>query len=75
MKRNLHAGKEQSGGFSLNIFSEAELYEIHLATLEVMEKTGTFVEDEEALDILDGGGALVDRESVSSSGAERSCDS
>ena len=61
MKRNLHAGKRLSGGFSLNVFSEDELYEIHLATLEVMQKTGLFVDDEEALDIFDGAGALVDR--------------
>jgi len=61
MKRNLHAGKHLSAGFSLNIFSKDELYEIHLATLEVLAKTGLFVEGEEALDILDGGGASVDR--------------
>jgi trimethylamine--corrinoid protein Co-methyltransferase len=43
MKRNLHAGKIHSGGFSLNVFSDDELYEIHLATLEVLEKTGLFI--------------------------------
>lgn len=58
----MHAGKRQSGGFSLNIFSDDELYEIHLATLEVLQKTGIFVEDQEALDIFDGGGAVVDPE-------------
>jgi trimethylamine---corrinoid protein Co-methyltransferase len=61
MKRNLHAGKRMSGGFSINVFTDDELYEIHLATLEVMEKTGLFIQDEEALEILDGGGAIVDR--------------
>ena len=60
MKRNLHAGKRQSGGLGLKIFTDDELYEIHLATLEVLQKTGLFIEDEEALDILDGGGAIVD---------------
>ena len=60
MKRNLHAGKRQSGGFSLNVFSDDELYEIHLATLEVLEKTGVFVEDPEALAVFDGGGAHID---------------
>ena len=60
MKRNLHAGKRTSGGFSLNVFSEDELYEIHLATLEVLQKTGVFIEDPEALEIFDGGGAMVD---------------
>ena len=63
LKRNIHAGKHLSGGLSLNIFSEDELYEIHLATLEVLAKTGLFVEGDEALDILDGGGASVDRKS------------
>ena len=61
MKRNLHAGKQLSGGFSLNIFSDDELQEIHLATLEVMEKTGLYIEGEEALEIFHGGGATVDR--------------
>ena len=61
MKRNLHAGKRLSGGLSLNIFSDDELYEIHLATIEVLQKTGVFVEDDEALEIFDGGGAVVNR--------------
>ncbi|MBW2611823.1 MAG: trimethylamine methyltransferase family protein [Deltaproteobacteria bacterium] len=60
MKRNLHAGKRLSGGLSLNILTDDELDEIHLATLEILEKTGLFVEDEEALAIFDGGGAFVD---------------
>lgn len=61
MKRNLHAGKRQSGGLGLKIFTDDELDEIHLATLEVLQNTGLFIEGEEALDILDGGGAIVDR--------------
>ena len=61
MKRNLHAGKHLSGGFGLNIFSDDELREIHLATLEVMQKTGLYIEGEEALEIFDGGRATVDR--------------
>ncbi len=61
MKRALHAGKQSSGGFSLNVFSADELEQIHLATLEVLQKTGVFVEAEEALEVFDGGGAVVDR--------------
>jgi trimethylamine--corrinoid protein Co-methyltransferase len=61
MKRNLHAGKRLSGGFSLNVFTDDECSEIHLATLEILEKTGIFVEDEKALEIFHGGGALVDQ--------------
>jgi trimethylamine--corrinoid protein Co-methyltransferase len=52
-----------SGGFSVNLFTDDEIDEIHLGTLEVMEKTGLFVEDEEALEIFDGGGADVNRKS------------
>lgn len=45
MKHNLHAGKSRSGGFGLNPFTDEECNEIHLATLEILEKTGIFVED------------------------------
>ena len=61
MKRNLQAGRLRSGGLSLNVFTPEEIEDIHLATLEVLDRTGVFVEDEEALDILDGGGARVDK--------------
>jgi trimethylamine--corrinoid protein Co-methyltransferase len=63
MKRNLHAGNPRSGGLSLNVFTEAEMDDIHLATLEVLERTGVWVEDDEALDIYSDGGCRVDRES------------
>ncbi len=61
LKRNFYAGRQLSGGLSLNIFTDDELNEIHLATLEVLEKTGLFVADEEALEIFHGGGAKIDR--------------
>ncbi len=60
MRRNSHAGYLQSGGLSLNMFTEDELYEIHLATLEVLQHTGVYFEDEEAREILADGGAIVD---------------
>lgn len=63
MKRNLNAGNNLLGGLDLNLFTTAELDEIHLATLEVLQKTGLFVEDEEALEIFHGAGAIVDRHS------------
>ncbi|UCH19642.1 MAG: trimethylamine methyltransferase family protein [Deltaproteobacteria bacterium] len=62
MRRNLHAGKRQSGGLGLSVFTDDELDEIHLATLEILEKTGLFFEDEEALEVLDGGGAIIDKQ-------------
>ena len=62
MKRNLHAGGSRSRGLSVNVFTESEVEEIHLATLEVLERTGIFVEDDEALDIFKDGGCRIDRE-------------
>jgi trimethylamine--corrinoid protein Co-methyltransferase len=46
----------------LEVFTEDELREIHLATLEVLAQTGVFVEDDEALEIFAAGGGVVDRE-------------
>ena len=62
MKRNLHAGRPSSGGLSLNVFTEAELDDIHLGSLEVLERTGMWVEADDALDIFSDGGCIVDRE-------------
>jgi trimethylamine--corrinoid protein Co-methyltransferase len=60
VKRNLHAGRLSGGGLNLSVFTADEMEDIHLATLEVLERTGVFVEDEEALDIFDGAGAQID---------------
>ncbi len=61
MRRNLHAGKPQSGGLSLNIFTREELDEIHFATLEVLEHTGLLIDSDEALEAFHGAGARVDK--------------
>ena len=61
MIRGLHAGTRQTGGFSLNVFSEDALEDIHLATLEVLQKTGVFVDDDQAMDVFAGAGAMVDK--------------
>ncbi len=45
----------------MSVFTDDELYEIHLATLEVLEHTGLLIDDDEAIDVFDGGGAVVDR--------------
>ena len=44
MTRNLFAGRPRSGGLRLSVFNESELEDIHQATLEVLERTGVFVE-------------------------------
>ena len=62
MRRPHHAGRTRSGGLSLNVFTPDEIDDIHVATLEVLERTGVFVEDDEPLDIFADGGCLVDRD-------------
>jgi trimethylamine--corrinoid protein Co-methyltransferase len=60
--RNFHPGKHRSQGPGLNSLTDDELFDIHLATLEVLEKTGLYIETDEALDVFDGAGAAVDRQ-------------
>jgi trimethylamine--corrinoid protein Co-methyltransferase len=62
VRRNLHAGRLRSGGLSLSVLTADELEDIHLATLEVLERTGVFVEDPEAMAAFEAGGCAVDRE-------------
>jgi trimethylamine--corrinoid protein Co-methyltransferase len=62
VKRNLFAGGMRSRGLSVNVFTESELDDIHLATLEVLERTGVFVEADDARDIFKDGGCSVDGE-------------
>lgn len=59
MRRNERAGMERTTGFSLPLFSDDEFEEIHGATLEILENTGFFVEDKEALTVFAKGGAQV----------------
>ena len=61
VKRGAYADFAMAGGFGFNVFTDDEINKIHLATLEVMEKTGLYVGTDEAMDVLEGGGAKVDR--------------
>lgn len=49
-------------GVHLGVLSARDLDEIHQATLQVLEQTGVWVEDDEALDVFHDGGCHVDRE-------------
>lgn len=60
MKRRKKAGIQRNSGFSLNLMTDDELNEIHLATLEVLGNTGVFVENEKALEVFHGAGCSVD---------------
>jgi len=46
---------------SLKILSEDEIYAIHLATLEILERTGVVVESEKARELLKNVGCTVDQ--------------
>jgi len=48
-------------GCGLTLFSHDDLEMIHDATLEVLEYAGLYVQSEDAMDIYDGGGCIVDR--------------
>ena len=61
MRRNLLAGRNTWSGCGLSLFSNEDLEQIHLATLEVLEYAGLFVQSKEAMDIYEGGGCYVDR--------------
>ena len=50
MIRPQHAGTIRNGGLGVEIFTKDELDDIHWATVEVLEKTGLWVQDDEALD-------------------------
>jgi trimethylamine--corrinoid protein Co-methyltransferase len=62
VRRNPQAGRPSSGGLSLNVFTAAELDDIHLGSLEILERTGIWVEADDALDLFSDGGCTVDRE-------------
>jgi trimethylamine--corrinoid protein Co-methyltransferase len=62
MQNHLHAGKQRDSALSLNILADDDLDGIHRGTLDVLEQTGVYVEDETALDRFASGGARVDRQ-------------
>ena len=51
-----------TAGLRLSVLSERDLDDIHAATLDVLERTGVFVEDDDALDLFGDGGCAVDRD-------------
>jgi len=60
-RRTLKAGVDTVSGFGLKAFSEDDIETLHFATLEVLRDVGVKVVSEEALEILSGGGAKVER--------------
>jgi trimethylamine--corrinoid protein Co-methyltransferase len=62
VKRNRHAGRRRSGGLGLDVFTPEELEDIHLSTLQILEHTGVFVDNEEAMDYFAAASCDVDRD-------------
>ncbi len=58
--KNIRAGYSQNTGFSIQIFSEDELYALHLATLEVLRDVGIGIRAADARETLAAAGAAVD---------------
>ena len=61
MIRGMRAGLRHQGA-SLNLFSEADVEDLHMATLDVLERAGVLVDADDAVDIFADGGCRVDRE-------------
>lgn len=61
MIRSQRAGISYNGGLGVDIFTHDEMDAIHWATAEVLERTGLWVEDDEAIDLFADGGCKVDR--------------
>ena len=60
MRRNLFAGRRRSEGVNFDVLTGDDLRDIHAGTLEVLDRTGVFVEDAEARAVFAGAGAEVD---------------
>lgn len=62
MARGLLVNTKRTSALGLNMFTEDELWEVHLATLDVMKNVGLKVESTEAREIYDGLGCEVNEE-------------
>ena len=62
MARGLLVNTKRTSALGLNMFTEEELWEVHLATLDVMKNVGLKVESKEAREIYDGLGCDVNEE-------------
>lgn len=56
MKRNRHAGTRRREGVGADVLTVGDCEDIHLATLEVLEHTGVYVEDDKARAMFAQGG-------------------
>jgi trimethylamine--corrinoid protein Co-methyltransferase len=62
MRRNDSAGRTAALGVGAAALSEGDIDAVHLATLEVLDRTGAYVEDDQALAVFADAGCVIDRE-------------
>ncbi|RLC00334.1 MAG: hypothetical protein DRH90_18665 [Deltaproteobacteria bacterium] len=60
MNRAICSGKFQIKGIDFKVLSDDEITDIHYASLEILEKTGVYVEDDDAVDLFHSIGCRVD---------------
>ena len=60
MNRAIFSGKFQIKGVDFKVLSDDEITDIHYASLEILEKTGVYVEDDDAIDLFHSIGCRVD---------------
>lgn len=60
MKRGVRTA-DRSAGLTMGVFTAADVEDIHLASLEILDRTGVLVESEEPIDIFADAGCRVDR--------------
>ena len=59
MRRNLHAGRRRREGVGVSVFTADDCEDVHLATLEVLQQTGVYVEDAKARALFASAGCDV----------------
>lgn len=62
MNRAICSGKFQIKGVDFAVLSDDEIKDIHYASLEILEKTGVYVEDDDAIDLFHSIGCRVDND-------------
>jgi trimethylamine--corrinoid protein Co-methyltransferase len=62
MKKNSRAGYQKSSGISINMFTDDELYALHLSTLEILKDVGMGIKDPVAQETLASIGCKVNKD-------------
>lgn len=62
MKRNIESGYKNMAGVSLNLFTEDNLRQMHLATMELLYEVGIHVLSKEAREVMKKAGCEVNHE-------------